>query len=235
MSRGWTASRTWLRTRRRHGEHCARRARWHGSAQRAARRARRRAVTVRGARRARRRIATAATAPPTARKRAWKRWSGVRAGRWAWCGLASSSSPWPGASEASYGTPRYCARAWSRHGHGMVTAWPYCPRSQPATAPEARACAQGGSLGRRGAGQGAASEPPPRRCCSRGLAGTLAPSCLPRAAPPIAAPSPQALRVDRRARGTLPAARRLGARAAASCARARRRHRDRRVSVLALP
>ena len=47
------------------------------------------------------------------------------------------------------------------HGHGMVTAWPYCPRSQPATAPEARACAQGGSLGRRGAGQGAASEPPP--------------------------------------------------------------------------
>jgi hypothetical protein len=110
--------------------------------------------------------------------------------------------------------------AWSRHGHGMAILLPR---------PERR-WARGGL--------GASPRPPPawlpRRCCSRGLAGTLAPSCLPRAAPPIAAPSPQALRVDWRARGTLPAARRLGARAAASCARARRRHRDRRVSVLAL-
>ena len=51
---------------------------------------------------------------------------------------------------------------------------------------------------------------------------------------PAAVPSTQALRVGRRARGTLPAARCLAARATASCARARRRPSDRRVRVLTL-
>ena len=123
--------------------------------------------------------------------------------------------------------------AWSRHGHtALARSLP--PLQKPAPVPRAAPSA-GEALGK-GRPRSLPPAPPawlPRRCCSR-VAVPLAPSCLPRAAPPIAAPSPQALRVDRRARGTLPAARRLGARAAASCARARRRHRDRRVSVLAL-